>query len=607
MNSKIKIKLIIFLIILNYILQLPLLTKGQGVAINTNGNAADTSAMLDVSSTIKGTLITRMTTTQRNAISLPAKGLIIYNLDCNNINYNAGTPSAPNWVSLNGINLIATPGSITGSSTVCANQTGITYSISAVNGASSYNWSLPTGASITAASNPATNITVTFGTYSGNVCVVAFDSCSTSNSNCQAVTITPNVNAPVFTLGATSTRCQGAGTVPYSATAVNTTGITYSLDVYSIGGGNTINASTGDVTYTAGWSGTSTITASATGCNGPSTATHIVTVNTNPTATALSNSPICAGNNLNLTSGGGTSYNWSGPNSYTSALQNPTISNATTAAVGTYTVTVSGTGGCTSTAQTAVTVNPIPNVAPSSVTQTICHGAAPAITLTSNITGTTFEWTVAQSGVTGASSGSGSSIAQTLTYSASPGTATYTITPTASMCIGTSTNVIITVAAPCGTAGCYTGTCSGSGVCNYYTDDAKHNCNTCYACNASGNCTARTVDGSLATSLGCSAGDEGCRTCSSGSCTYYASGQHGCSTSYTCNTSGACTTSYICYWTGNNYYGDCATWCVNNGHGTCSSAYCHVYNTCNSPGGGGCNYTGAQCFGDDGLKCLCTN
>ena len=36
-----------------------------------------------------------------------------------------------------------------------------------------------------------------------------------------------------------------------------------------LAGGNTINASTGAVTYAAGWSGTSIITATATGCNGP--------------------------------------------------------------------------------------------------------------------------------------------------------------------------------------------------------------------------------------------------------------------------------------------------------------------------------------------------
>ena len=67
----------------------------------------------------------------------------------------------------------------------------------------------------------------------------------------------------MFTVGATSHVCQGAGTVTYTATANNTTGITYSLDAASITGGNTINTATGHVTYAAGWSGTSIITASA--------------------------------------------------------------------------------------------------------------------------------------------------------------------------------------------------------------------------------------------------------------------------------------------------------------------------------------------------------
>ncbi|MBK9356557.1 MAG: hypothetical protein IPN08_04060 [Bacteroidales bacterium] len=92
------------------------------------------------------------------------------------------------------------------------------------------------------------------------------------------VTITPSVESPVFALGATSTRCQVAGSVTYTATATNTTGITYPLDAASIAGGVTINAATGEVTYPAGWFGTTVITASAAGCNGPLTADHTVTI-----------------------------------------------------------------------------------------------------------------------------------------------------------------------------------------------------------------------------------------------------------------------------------------------------------------------------------------
>lgn len=90
----------------------------------------------------------------------------------------------------------------------------------------------------------------------------------------------------------------------------------------------------------------------------------------------------------------------------------------------------------------------------------------------------------------------------------------------------------------CDTTGCGTGTCSG-GSCGYYTS-GQHNCGTCYSCDGTGSCAAQTVDGASATALGCSAGDQGCRRCNSGSCTYYTSGQHGCASGYECDISGNC-------------------------------------------------------------------
>jgi Protein of unknown function (DUF1566) len=53
----------------------------QGVGINSTGNDADASAMLDVSSTTKGFLPPRMTEAQKNAISTPATGLLVYQTD----------------------------------------------------------------------------------------------------------------------------------------------------------------------------------------------------------------------------------------------------------------------------------------------------------------------------------------------------------------------------------------------------------------------------------------------------------------------------------------------------------------------------------------------
>jgi hypothetical protein len=91
------------------------------------------------------------------------------------------------------------------------------------------------------------------------------------------VTITPTVTISAFS-PATSIRWQGAGIVTTTTTASNnSSAIVYSLDGASLTGGNTINSSTGAVTYVASWSGTTTITANANGCNGPATTTHIVT------------------------------------------------------------------------------------------------------------------------------------------------------------------------------------------------------------------------------------------------------------------------------------------------------------------------------------------
>lgn len=81
--------------------------------------------------------------------------------------------------------------------------------------------------------------------------------------------------------------------------------------------------------------------------------------------------------------------------------------------------------------------------------QTICSGSSTNVTLsTTSSEAISYSWTVVQSGVMGATAGSGSAISQTLTNSGIVnGTATYTITPTEviSGCVGTPLVLAVTV------------------------------------------------------------------------------------------------------------------------------------------------------------------
>jgi len=134
------------------------------------------------------------------------------------------------------------------------------------------------------------------------------------------------------------------------------------------------------------------VTLSVSGC--VSTAgTATVVVNALPAAPAASsNSPVCAGASINLStpSVSGATYSWTGPNSFVSSLQNPTITNATSANAGTYSVTLT-VGGCTSPAGTTSVSLSAPSIADftGSPTATSCSGF---VQFTDNTSGTPISW-----------------------------------------------------------------------------------------------------------------------------------------------------------------------------------------------------------------------
>ena len=231
------------------------------------------------------------------------------------------------------------------------------------------------------------------------------------------VTVTPSVTINAFS-PATSTRCQGAGTVTTTTTASNSTGITYSLDATTAAfTGNSINSSTGAVTYAAGWSGTTTITASAAGCNGPVTTTHVVTVTPTVTINAFSpaTSARCQGAATVTTTT--TASNSTG---ITYSLNAASITggnsiNASTGAVtyaagwnGTTTITASA-AGCNGPATTTLSITAIslPNVPTAGNNNKIYTGIANTTSISATpADGATIDWYAAATGGSALSTGS---------------------------------------------------------------------------------------------------------------------------------------------------------------------------------------------------------
>ncbi len=98
-----------------------------------------------------------------------------------------------------------------------------------------------------------------------------------------------------------------------------------------------------------------------------------VDVYSSPKPKVSSNSPLCVDDTLWLTVNEGEQWEWSGPNGFTSSLQNPVISNISTTAAGIYSVIVTNADGCSSTVSTNIEIypNPIPNIQSNSP---LCYG-----------------------------------------------------------------------------------------------------------------------------------------------------------------------------------------------------------------------------------------
>jgi len=243
------------------------------------------------------------------------------------------------------------------------------------NGMTSYTWAGPNGYS-NSTQNPTVSPAATLAMAGTYTVTVANGTCTNTATTIVIVNSLPTATAsnsgPVC-VGGTLTLAGGAG----------------GMTSYTWAGPNSYTSTSQNPTVSASatlaMAGTYTVTVANGTCT--NTATTTVVVNTLPTATASNNGPVCIGGPLTLTGGAGgmVSYNWTGPNSFSSTTQNPSVSaSATSAMAGLYTLTISN-GTCTNTSTTTVTVNTLPTASISGST-TIC--AKDSTTLTASGGGT---------------------------------------------------------------------------------------------------------------------------------------------------------------------------------------------------------------------------
>jgi PKD repeat protein len=243
--------------------------------------------------------------------------------------------------------------------------------------------------------------------------------------------------------------------------------MTYSVSPSEAG---TIDASTGVMNWDAGFTGAATITATASGLCGSTSATRVVTVNPKAYISAMTAS-ICSGETFTLTPANGvngvvppgTTYSWNAPagagfsggSAGTGELNiSGTLTNTTgTTQIATYTITPL-TGSCQgNTFILSVTIQPKPSINPININ--VCSGVSFNVAPLAGIdgivpSGTKYTWgvPVVTGGVTGgaAETVASANITNTLVNPGNtPQIAMYTVTPVSGSCTGTPFNLFVTV------------------------------------------------------------------------------------------------------------------------------------------------------------------
>lgn len=285
----------------------------------------------------------------------------------------------------------AQPSAIAGNATPCANTTGLTYNVTNVGGVS-YNWTVPTGWSITSG-NGTNTITVDAGANAGTITVTPNNGCE-GTPQALAVAINTAPDQPSAINGQIGP-CQ-AGSETYFVT--NVPGVTYTWSVpadWIINSGQ----NTSSITTTIGTqSGNITVTPSNACGNGTAQILNVTSslMPNQPSAIFGDNTPCQTSQTYTVSAESGITYTWSFPTGWNilsgQGSNSITVIPSNTAGV----ISVIPSNGCG--AGTAQTMNATPEEMaeqPSAIagTTTPCSFTTQTYSVT-NVTGITYTWTL---------------------------------------------------------------------------------------------------------------------------------------------------------------------------------------------------------------------
>ena len=290
-----------------------------------------------------------------------------------------------------------TPTSISSPDSICPNASGINITTPAISGATSYNWTLPSGWSQTSVGT--TNaITATAASNSGSVAVSATNLCGTSNTFSKNIVTYASLVAPTTIIGSSSV-CEAATNQSYSVTSiVNARGYLWSVPSgWSITAGNNTNS----ISVTVGTSSGNISLRVVGPCDTSATLSKTINVTNLPATPSTINggTSVCPNtislNYATASVAGATTYNWLVPTGW--SITNGTGSTSITVNAGTIggqiSVAAANTCGTGIAATLAVNIS-TGTTAPTSilVADSLCPSSNTIQISTPNIGATSYNW-----------------------------------------------------------------------------------------------------------------------------------------------------------------------------------------------------------------------